>query len=148
MDKADVATCLICGNPRRPLKSVRYCSGYCRREAQRRKFLKRATTLPSGTIGAAHELLVSADLLAKGYDVYRAVSGSCPCDLAIVKDGKLLRVEVTTGYEQIDKTIKPPSAKLRTKDRWDILAIVVRMDNTKAIGDRIVYFPQIDELPQ
>jgi len=50
----------------------------------------------SATTGAISELRVAVDLLANGYDVFRSLSSSCPCDLATLKDGKLLRIEVRT----------------------------------------------------
>jgi hypothetical protein len=52
-------------------------------------------------VGAIGELIVAADLLKKGYHVFRSCSPSCPCDLAILKDEKLFRVEVkTTQYSR------------------------------------------------
>jgi hypothetical protein len=48
-------------------------------------------------IGALSELVASIDLIRKGYDVFRALSASCPCDLIIIKDGLLKRVEVRTA---------------------------------------------------
>ena len=59
---------------------------------------QRKLRLTTSTIGAVSELQVSADLLSKGYDVFRSVSPTSSCDLAILQDGKLLRVEVRTGY--------------------------------------------------
>lgn len=50
--------------------------------------------IPSGTIGAIAELRVSAHLLRLGYEVFRAVSMHCSCDLVISKSGKTARVEV------------------------------------------------------
>lgn len=52
----------------------------------------------SATTGAISELRVAVDLLAKGYDVFRSLSSNCPCDLAILKNEKLLRIEVRTAH--------------------------------------------------
>lgn len=54
--------------------------------------------LTSGTVGAIAEMEVATDLLSKGYAVFRALSPSCFCDLIGVKDNKILRFEVRTGY--------------------------------------------------
>ena len=65
-----------------------------------------------------------ADLLSAGYDVYRAISASCPCDLAIVKHGQLIRVEVTTSYLQPNGKIQ--SAKKRESPDYDCVAHFLR----------------------
>jgi hypothetical protein len=81
---------------------------------------KRVTRhLPTGTVGAMAELLAATDLLMKGFEVFRAVSPSASCDLAILKEGKLLKVEVRTGY-------KRPNGKfwVCATGIHDILAIV------------------------
>jgi hypothetical protein len=84
------------------------------------------------TVGAISELIVCVDLLAKGYEVFRAVSPACSCDLAILKDKQLLRVEVKTGYKNVvsGKLLYPKN----NLQPHDILAIVVNANN-------ITYFP-------
>ena len=54
--------------------------------------------LSFGQIGALGELAVCADLLSRGYEVFRAVSPSCSVDVIAQKNGKISRVEVKTGY--------------------------------------------------
>jgi len=75
------------------------CSGDCHR--------KRVNTtsgrlvnekISTGNVGAMSELFVSADLLKKGYAVFRSLSPACFCDLIVVKDNQIFRVEVKTGY--------------------------------------------------
>jgi hypothetical protein len=93
--------------------------------------------LASATVGALGELLVAADLLIRGYEVFRAISPSCSCDLAILKDGKLLRVEVRTGYRT---TVDPDAIAIGKKQgthRADILAVVVHSPT------RIRYEPEL-----
>jgi hypothetical protein len=83
------------------------------------------TALMSGraNTGAVSELLASADLLRRGYDVFRAVSPQCPCDLVAMRDGVCLRVEVRTGTPYLATgTVGVP---LRETDRFDVLAVVV-----------------------
>lgn len=77
-------------------------------------------------------MLVCADLLLKGYAVFRAVSPACSCDLIVLKDGKLCRVEVTTGHRRDNGKVNCP---LKTPGAYDVLAIVV--DD----GKEIVYEP-------
>jgi ribosomal protein S27AE len=50
------------------------------------------------TLGAVNELRASADLLLRGFEVFRSVSPSCSCDLIAMRKGITLRVEVRTGY--------------------------------------------------
>lgn len=74
-----------------------------------------------GTIG---ELLVSADLLARGYAVFRAMSPACPCDLIAMRSSEVTRVEVRTGSVSTAGTL---STSLQPKDdgRFDVLAVAV-----------------------
>jgi hypothetical protein len=48
----------------------------------------------TGDRGAWAELLVASDLLLLGYQPYRAVSPSAPCDLVADINGTLTRIEV------------------------------------------------------
>ena len=78
-----------------------------------------------GKKGAAHELLVSYDLILKGYDVYRAVSHNAVCDLIAIKDGRVLRVEVTTAYNYVRKDgTKCKGYNKHDTARYDVLAVV------------------------
>jgi len=137
----DIKKCNVCGkeitgkgssDPRR-----KYCSHLCgikHQNEQHRKLNPFANkNLSTGTVGAISELKTAKDLLIKGYEVFRAISPSCSCDLAILKKGKLLRVEVRTAY-------KYPSGKIITPNvgniRSDILA--------KVIGEEIIYEPSLD----
>ena len=110
-----------------------YCSIACRKASTREAY-RTLNNVPSGistgTKGTISELRIAVDLLQKGYEVFRALSPSCSCDLAILKDGKLLRIESRTGFYY--KT----SGKYMTsrgRFRADILAIVLH--------DKIVYEP-------
>lgn len=44
--------------------------------------------------GALAELAVSADLLSRGFEVFKAVSGSASCDLIAMAEGQCFRVQV------------------------------------------------------
>jgi predicted AAA+ superfamily ATPase len=51
------------------------------------------------TAGAISEMVAAADLMRKGYEVFRAVNPGSPCDLIAMKDGWFLRIQVrTTAY--------------------------------------------------
>lgn len=78
-----------------------------------------------GATGAASEMVVGADLLMAGYEVYRAMSPSSPCDLLIMKDGVTRRVEVRTGRRNptTGSVFCPTSQK--DVGRYDVLAIYI-----------------------
>jgi hypothetical protein len=85
------------------------------------------------TTGAIGELRVSTDLLEKGFDVFRSLSPSASCDLAIIKDGAFKRVEVRTSYFSRDGSIHCD----RTGN-YDLLAMV--------LPNQIVYDPPLPPL--
>jgi hypothetical protein len=82
------------------VKNASYCSRKCKAEKGRKECgnLSNYPGVAPGTVGALAELLVSADLMAKKYHVFRALSPSCPCDLIAMKDGTMKRIEVRTAY--------------------------------------------------
>ena len=47
--------------------------------------------------GAAAELMVAADLIDRGFDVFRNLSPNGPIDLVVLAGGKLYRVQVKRG---------------------------------------------------
>jgi hypothetical protein len=96
------------------------CSQTCRLVKAKIHYVKVPYNLPTGTIGAISELRVAADLLAKGYEVFRALSPSCSCDLAILQKGKLLRVEVRTGNCQSGRVYCRDS----NNEKHDVFAVV------------------------
>jgi hypothetical protein len=82
-----------------------------------------------GTIGAISELVAAADLMRRGYHVFRALSPNCPSDLLIYRAGTALRVQVRTAQ------IRDPKARildfpLKDQDQgtFDVLALVVEDD--------------------
>lgn len=105
----------------------KYCSKICCDERSAAKDgggIGRRYGLTTGQVGALSELIVCADLIRKGYEVFRAVSQHCSCDLTILKDGKLQRVEVRTGYRlRSGKASSLPTTK--DQGRYDLFAIVV-----------------------
>jgi hypothetical protein len=86
-------------------RRAKFCSRQCERDRnvyqwQRQNAPDREQRkgLSTGVVGAISEMQVCADLLAKGYEVFRAVSPSCSCDVMILLDHRAFRVEVRTGY--------------------------------------------------
>ena len=131
-----MSPCQECG---RPIvgrnKNAIYCSPQCGSSAYNKKHgLSRMYDATRPTTGAINELLVATDLMKRGVGVFRALSPSCQCDLVALVDGKLLRVEVTTGYRG------PKSRELtwpsKDKNRFEVLAVVER-------GGAITYMPEI-----
>lgn len=92
--------------------------------------------LSSGTVGAVAELIVAADLLSLGYEVFRSVSQSCSCDLVALREGSWLRIEVRTG-SRLKSGGLTFSFKPRDENRHDVMAVYVP-------GERsITYRPDI-----
>ena len=90
--------------------------------------------IPPGTVGALSELIASADLMRKGFEVYRALSPASSCDVLAIKGKKVFTFEVRTGYKSTDgKRITVN----RTNQRAENLIIVIRGTN------EIVYEPEI-----
>ena len=88
--------------------------------------------ISSSTIGAISELKVAVDLLLRGYHVFRAMSSACPCDLAILKDNRLLKIEVKTAHYTPKGTAFAPSTE---GNQYDVLAVVLH--------DKIQYEPDL-----
>lgn len=82
----------------------------------------------TGDHGAANELIVCADLLARGFSVYRSTSQSAPVDLVILKGSLLIKVEVSTA-----KFSGGYISHAKKKADCDLLALVV--------GKQILYSP-------
>jgi hypothetical protein len=77
-------------------------------------------------------LVVAADLLKRGYHVFRAMSPACPCDLVLLENGHLLRVEVTTGFLSGNGTLHHPK---KASGKYDVLAVVC--------GSAVTYTPEL-----
>ena len=120
--------CAVCGKLKTGVHGQKYCNQKCQDKMYK---IRRVWNVPTGTVGAIQELRVGADLLMKGYEVFRAMSPCASCDLMILKDKKMLRVEVRTGYERPNKTLTYFNKRFNA----DIMAV--------ALPDRIVYKPEL-----
>jgi len=110
--------------------NTKTCSLECRRERAAKitgRYSDRSISTP--TVGAMSEMVVSVELMEKGYAVFRSLSPACVCDLVIIsskqKDWFPIRVEVRTGYRSETGNIYFPKSE-KDKDRQDIFAIYVR----------------------
>jgi hypothetical protein len=91
-------TCLSCGNAFLATTSgQKYCAPGCAASGKGARRVVGVDGLSTGVVGAAAELLVSARLLREGWDVFRAVSPSAPCDLIVTKGSAVCRVEVRSS---------------------------------------------------
>lgn len=80
-----------------------------------------------GAVGAAGELLVSADLLRQGFDVFRSVASNAGCDLIAIMDKRLCRIEVKCAV--IDKHGRVRFKRLGfDAAKHDVLALVFLKD--------------------
>jgi hypothetical protein len=115
----------------------RFCSNKCS-TAYYVKSRKRIVyqNISTGTIGAIHELVVCTDLMTKGFDVFRAVSQSCFIDLVAIKNGNILKIEVTTGTFTHAGALSYPKKNF---DLFDHLAVVS--------PSGILYIPEINVKP-
>lgn len=110
----------------------KYCSIACYKKAN--IFERELKNIPTGTIGAIQELRVSIDLLRDGFEVFRALSPSCSCDLLVHKNNIFHRIEVRTAYRTKNNLIKPSTYK---NIKAEILAMV--------FPNEIIYKPSKNE---
>ncbi len=132
------SVCELCERdfvPTYPGRKTRFCGQACRNASYAsRKLYGGSAELTSGTQGAVAELLVCANLLRLGYEVFRAVSPHCSCDVLALKNGRTLRVEVRTGYKTLGGELRWPQPK-RDAGRSDHYAVV--------FGDTVTYVPEL-----
>lgn len=119
--------CEQCGESYQPRSfRQRFCSQKCSQAHSRAQYAAanptRLTRLPTGTVGAVAELAVSVDLLRRGVPVFRALSPSCPCDLAALVGSRLVRIEVRTGHRRASGDIRYPNG-LADSGRQDVWAV-------------------------
>jgi hypothetical protein len=125
--------CQICGKKFTAFQKTKlYCSTGCSNQRRYGKAKLRKAGISTGTRGAISEVVVCADLMERGMEVFRAVSPACSCDLAILNNAGLLRVEVRTGY----RDLITGKINAQRNHNADILAICVN-------GEEVIYEPPI-----
>ena len=116
-------------------RGARYCSTQCRNAAYKARYHEANKVAPEGNLNVGlgevtpntrasiNELLVSADLMRRGFHVYRALAPGSPCNLVMLRAGVLERVEVRA-------VVRTPSGKLMRPNvagkNFDVLALVER----------------------
>lgn len=135
--------CERCNSSFRSIKADkprRWCSRACKNLATRARHRGDlpSISLPTGTVGSMSELRIAADLLARGYYVFRSLSPNSPCDIIAMGNGNTIRIEVTTAVINWDGTLG--AAKKRESYVYDVRAIV------SYDGSRIEYRPAIPDI--
>lgn len=95
-----------------------------------------------GTVGAISELLVSVDLMNRGFNIFRSLSPHAPCDLVATRGEGTFRIEVKTGIINEEGRIEQPTFRAKKLHKaFDVLAVVCR-------NGKIAYHcPEIDGWP-
>lgn len=113
-------------------KTKKTCSETCKRKRDKTiygRVVTRKTDLPTNTVGAISEMAVASHFLEEGFAVFRSLSSSCLCDLIILKNNKMYRVEVRTGYRNTETgNLSFPKTK-----NGEIDLYAIRERNTKEI---------------
>ena len=128
--------CSICGKiipEHRQRRRAKSCSDKCGALLQKRKYhqLNPYSVFTQNVSGAIAEYRTIIDLLSHGFEVFHSVNPGSPCDLAILKNNKLFRVEVKSLRYSASGVPYKPTKPIRA----DILASVM--------PDKIIYSPPL-----
>lgn len=104
-----------------------YCSNDCNKKYTPKLSGGITEKLCTGTIGVIGELVISIDLLKKGYNVYRALSPSSNGDLIAEKNNIFCKIEVRTGRQRLLDNAY--FFGKRKKDNAEIYAVVIHGHN-------------------
>lgn len=130
--------CQNCGgdiSEERLKRKAVFCKTACRKAKELKDYKTRNTHhdgLSPIVIGEMSSLQIAADLLKKGYSVFKALS-PCSCPLIIMKENILLRVKTRTGI--LNKEGKVFFSQPENKNDYDILAVIT--------NGNITYEPEI-----
>ncbi len=132
--------CLNCGEAFKPRTlSQKYCCKPCARNYYTETyFINHHLNLNSGALGAVSELLVCADLISKGFQVFRSVAQSSDADILAERPGKIYRFEVRTGKYSLLGNVTYPSSNTKGKS---VIAVT--------LSDRKIHYitnPEIHEM--
>lgn len=105
---------------------AKYCSKECSHRANYniKTYTYTKNDLSTGDKGAISELLVSADLMRRGLEVYRAVSPASSCDLAVKIKHQIYFVEVRTGMVHVSGKLHYRTDRIKAP----IVAVVYDID--------------------
>jgi hypothetical protein len=101
--------CIYCRGeipPERQRRNAKTCSFRCANDLLKARLRKAnpSNGMATATVGSIAELVAAVDLMRRGCNVFRALSSSCPCDLAAVRGGRLITVEVRSAHTRLDGT--------------------------------------------
>lgn len=118
--------CLGCGNQfSSSISRQTYCSAKCREARVTRKWLDgvRGLKLARISAGVLCELIVTADLYSRGWEIFKPFSHAACCDLIAIRGEDVLRMEVKAGY-RIGNRQSRAKGTVRPNQKFDCLAIV------------------------
>ena len=102
--------------------NAKFCSCSCAKRNERPRYVKQQPLSSPNASGALAELFVAADLLGKGFNVFRAVLPGASCDLVAERSGLLCRIEVKKAMRHANGTIGF-AMKQGQKEKHDVLAL-------------------------
>jgi hypothetical protein len=124
-------TCKQCGKemPDTKQKSAKFCSDDCRMKFHKNgienfRSINPGTSISTRQIGFVSEMKVAIDLSFRGYEVFNSLYNAS-CDIIALKEGKMLRIEVKTGFYKCGK-LRTGSVK---SGCHDVLAIYSPSDD-------------------
>ena len=123
--------------PKRKSSQARFCSSRCAqanyraREPSVRPWEDRDVEISRTTVGAMGELIVAADLMERGYNVFRSMSPSAPFDLVAQSGDNLFKIEVRTATKS---TVGTVGFSMTETDECDYYAAILH-------GEGIIYEP-------
>jgi len=98
VDRTKLKKCEVCNKEYKSyIDSQKYCSNECSQSTYGRKVYTNRGIAP-GTVGSISELEVSTYLLKNKFNVFRALSPHCYCDVIAERNGNLYQIEIRTGY--------------------------------------------------
>lgn len=121
--------CFCCKKTFMATHNQRYCSVGCREKDY--GIVSEFKGVATATVGAIQEYRVVIDLLSKGFEVFRATSPSCSCDILVLKENKMIKVEVRTAYKSISGKFIYPKNNIKA----DILALVLPKGEIKYLPE-------------
>jgi hypothetical protein len=77
--------------------------------------------------------------MRRGFDVYRALSPACPCDLVAIHGNRVLRIEVKSATLYINGVISLGKLAPSQVGRCDVLASVTQ-------DGKVYYDPELPEV--
>lgn len=121
--------CIVCGTSNVTyIKNKRICSNECRKKRYGR--YNKEYNISSNTVGAISELMISVDLMKKGYSVFRSLSPNCFCDILAIKNDEVRKIEIRTGYLNLNGKVTYPMKTSTNNGKPTEYGVYIRGNNT------------------